>query len=89
MPRIWIANEWKDPDEECGGLPYDYCNNCFYLALDEWKGKLETDIENGKLPMSTDPGEMIVDHDDHPLYEDDHGGYTCGTCGRGLTEKDD
>jgi len=86
MPRIWIANEWLDPSEECGGMPHDYCEDCFEEALCDWLEKLEHAIDKGEFTLKEgdDLYDIVVDYDEHPDYDDC--GYHCDECDNALDE---
>jgi len=88
MPRIWIANAWLDPAEECGGLPHDYCADCYEDALFEWMDQASVAYHTGELDRNLVLEEIVVDDDEHPPY-DDFGDYECLECGKTLTDEED
>jgi len=87
MPRIWVGNEWQDPEEGGGGLSYDYCDGCYSLALSRWEDDASVAYHTGELDRSIVLEEVVVDNDDHPDYNDCW--YNCLSCGKPLTEEDD
>ncbi len=90
MPRIWVANQWLDPSEECGGLPHDYCADCYDDAKHDWWDRCEEAWENDEFVMADDEDiyTIVVDDDEHPDY-DDFGDYVCLECGKTLKEEVD